>query len=193
MRVGNSRPWRSMVKKHRIKLANTAKEWAEVLEQPTFQSIVDRLATRRAWQIDDTVEAGEAGWKAHVREGKTIYLLSLTVAVEIATDPPPRVIEWTLEADAERDERNRTDSIALGTIMAGMGVLLGWLGSRLGAPRFVVPILAFLGIFPVGLFAGILALHPFAVRRKRRGTPVEGRAAFLKEVAAAVAQLPAEL
>ena len=170
-----------MAKKLRIKLANAAKEWAEVLEQPTFQNIVDRLATRRAWEIEDIVEAGEAGWRAIAREDTTIYTLSLTVPVEIAKDPPPRTIEWTLEADAERNERHRP-SIALAVIMLGMGALFGWLGFRLGA-RVLVPFLVVLGIFPVGLFLGVMVLHSLAVRRERRRPPIAGRAAFLKEVA----------
>jgi hypothetical protein len=178
-----------MGKKFKIKLANASEEWADVLEQPSFQRIVDRLATRRPWQIEEIVEAGEAGWVAHVSDGKTNYTLSLTVPVETSKAPPPRIIEWTLEADASRQQRGHLN-LPLAAIMFGMGALFAVLGIRLGVRPILVPFVALLGIFPCGLFLGIMTLQPLANRRARK--PVAGRGDFLKEVASAVEQLRTE-
>ena len=176
--------------KYRIKLTNDAAGWAEVLEQPSFQNIVDRLATRRPWEIEDTVEADEAGWVAYARENGTIFTISLMMPVGLSEAPPARIIEWTLEADAEREEPRRLN-LPLAATMLGTGGLSAALGIHWGAPLLSIPFLAMLGIFPVGLLLGIFGL-PLVIRRPRRQPPVAGRAEFLKEVAAVVAQLPAQ-
>jgi hypothetical protein len=46
------------------------------------------------------------------------------------------------------------------------------------------------GNLSLGLFLGVIVSHPLALRRERSRPPVAGRAGFLKEVAAAVAELP---
>ncbi len=174
--------------KKTIRLPNTAGEWADVLEQPSFQNIVDRLATKRPWEIEEAVEAGEAGWVARAREGQTIYTLSLMVDENVTAAPPSPIIEWTLQADAERDEKHRP-SISLAVIMLGMAALFAWLGIKLGASFGVVILMGTLGVFPVGLVLGVILLQPLADRRERRRGPVLGRAEFLKEVGAAIAQI----
>ncbi|HXU02498.1 MAG TPA: hypothetical protein VN903_16150 [Polyangia bacterium] len=174
--------------KKKIKLANRANEWSLVLEQPFVQDIVDRLATKRSWEIEDRVEADEAGWSAIAREGDTLYILSLTVPGKMADSQPPPVIEWTLEADVDRHEKQYAKRTALAVIMFGMGALFAWLGFRLGVPFALLPILGALGIFPIGLFLAVWLSHVLTKRRKPE--PIAGRAEFLKEVAAALAQLP---
>jgi len=174
--------------KKKIKLPNTASEWADVLEQPIFQNIVDRLATKRSWEIEEVVEAGEAGWVARAHEGATVYTLSLMVDEKVTETPPSPIIEWTVEAEAERHEKRRP-SIALPVIMLTMSALFAGLGIKLGASVGVVILMAAAGVFPVGLFLGIILLHPLAARRARKRGPVAGRAEFLKEVDAAVVQI----
>jgi hypothetical protein len=177
-----------MERTFRIKLANAAREWAEVLEQDSLHQIVDRLSTRRSWQVEEFVEAGEAGWVAGAKQGNTSYALSMTVPAEAAKAPPPPIIEWTLVAGASRDDSGQL-RVPLAAFMFGTGLLFTVLGIHFGLRPILIPILAVLGIFPVGLLLGIVALQPLANRRSR--APVTGGAEFLNDVAAVVDQLQA--
>ena len=177
-----------MERTFRIKLANAAKEWPEVIAQRALQRIVDGLATRRAWEIEDKMEAAEVGWTAYAMEGTVGYLMSLTVPTEMTKEPPPRVIDWTLAAYAwPPSPRGRLDQPLIVIITLGTAALLAALGIHWNLRFYWVALAAILGI-PVGAFLSIAALVPLGMPRERQRVNVAVE--FFREVAAAVEQLP---
>ena len=175
-----------MEKTFRIELANSATEWSDVLEQRLLDRVTARLSTPRRWAIEEVVEADRAGWVGSAAEGDTRYQLSLTVPTRTGASPPPPVIEWKLFAGAFRDDGGRL-GLPLGAIMLGTGALFGALAWHLRLSAALILLAPFLGIFPVGLVLGIVALRPLAARRSR--APIRGGGAFLREVSAAVEEL----
>ena len=183
---------RTMERTFRLNLTNTAAGWPEVLEQAPLQRIVDGLQTRRSWQIEDLVEAGDAGWVAGAREGTTSYALSLTVPATHTKGSPPPVIEWTLVAGAMRDDAGRFRIPLVAVILAtGLSMAAIAFSLRLDPAWIWIPLAGLFGMFPVGLVLGIIVLQPLVNRRAR--APVAGGAAFLREVATVVDQLQSAL
>jgi hypothetical protein len=124
-----------MERRYRIKLANAATDWSNVLEQQLIEKIMSRLTTRRSWTVEEAVvEADEAGWFASTTEGATRFGLALTVPARSAVAPPPEVIEWTLVAYADLKNHDNVGRVLFGAIMLATGAAFGLLTWHLQGP-----------------------------------------------------------
>jgi hypothetical protein len=169
----------------RVEMANGAPDWAGVLDQRLVERIVDRLPTKRHWQIEEVVEAGRAGWVASAAEGNLRYVLALSIPVGSAENPPGVTIACDLVAEVSRHDADRL-RLPLGMIMLGTGVLCGTLAWHFRLPAFWIFVALLAGIVPVGLVLGVVVLRPLAAKRHRGPIPT-GRT-FIQEVAVVVDQ-----
>jgi hypothetical protein len=167
-------------------MKNNAPEWADVLEQRLIERIINILQTKRRWLVEEIVESGQAGWMASATEGTVRFVMSLTVPVEVANNPPAAKIEWTLVAEALREDRGQL-RLPLAATMLGAGAALGGLAWHFRLNAFFIVIAALLGLFPIGLLLALVLLTP--VSRRRARAPVPGAVAYLQEVGRAVGQL----